>query len=335
MGTNKKMKNSIRAKITGIGIDLPTKVITNKYFESIVDTSDEWIRTRTGIEERRFVDENTSCSDLGANAAKQAMDRAGVSPEEIDLILVATITPDMVWPSTACIIQEKIGAYNAAAFDLSAGCTGFIYALTTADQYIKSGMYKNILVIGAEVFSKILNFEDRNTCVLFGDGAGAVVLQPTIDKSGIITSYLGSDGRGAHLLKQPAGGTSMPASETTIKEKLHTIHMHGNEVFKFAVRVMGDASLKVLEKAGITKDEVDLLIPHQANIRIVEAAIKRLALSPEKVVVNLNKYGNISSASIPVALNEAYEEKRLFSGQKIVLVGFGAGLTWGAILMEW
>ncbi|MBS3970772.1 MAG: beta-ketoacyl-ACP synthase 3, partial [Clostridia bacterium] len=215
------------------------------------------------------------------------------------------------------------------------GCTGFIYALATATQFVETGFYKNVLVIGAEVMSKIVNWEDRNTCILFGDGAGAVVLQPSQNSAGILANYLGSDGRGAHLLKQPAGGSSLPPTHQTVDDKLHTIYMNGNEVFKFAVRVMGEASLKVLEIAGVDKEEVDLLIPHQANMRIVESATKRLNLSPEKVVVNLNKYGNMSSASIPVALYEAYMNQRICEGQKILLVGFGAGLTWGATLIQW
>lgn len=329
------MEKKCRAKITGIGMYLPEKIVTNKCLEKAVDTNDEWIKSRTGIEERRIVEDGTSCSDLGTRAALIAMKRANVSPEDIDLIIVATLTGDMVWPSTACLIQEKIGAYKAAAFDISAGCTGFIYGLATATQFLETGYYKNVLVIGAEVMSKIVNWEDRNTCILFGDGAGAVVLQPSQDSSGILANYLGSDGRGAHLLKQPAGGTSLPPTYKTIDDKMHTIHMNGNEVFKFAVRVMGEASLKVLEIAGVKKEEVDLFIPHQANMRIVEAATKRLDLSPERVVVNLNKYGNMSSASIPVALNEAYENNRILAGQKVLLVGFGAGLTWGATLMQW
>ncbi|KUO52410.1 MAG: 3-oxoacyl-ACP synthase [Desulfitibacter sp. BRH_c19] len=329
------MENKYRAKIVGVGMYLPEKIVTNKCLETTVDTNDEWIKSRTGIEERRVVEDDLACSDLGAKAALKAMERAKVTPEDIDLIIVATLTGDMVWPSTACLIQEKIGAYKAAAYDLSAGCTGFIYGLTTATQFIETGYYKNVLVIGAEVMSKIVNWDDRNTCILFGDGAGAVVLQPSQDSSGILANYLGSDGRGAHLLKQPAGGSSLPPSYQTIDDKMHTIHMNGNEVFKFAVRVMGEASLKVLEMAGVKKEEVDLFIPHQANIRIVEAATKRLNLSPERVVVNLNKYGNMSSASIPVALNEAYENNRICAGQKVLLVGFGAGLTWGATLIQW
>lgn len=329
------MENKCRAKITGIGMYLPEKILTNKHLEATVDTSDEWIRTRTGIEERRIVGDSETCSDLGTKAALIAMENAGISPEDIDLIIVATLTPDMIWPSTACLIQEKIGAFKAAAYDLSAGCTGFIYALATATQFVETGFYKNVLVIGAEVMSKIVNWEDRNTCILFGDGAGAVVLQPSKDSAGILANYLGSDGRGAHLLKQPAGGSNLPPTYQTIDNKLHTIYMNGNEVFKFAVRIMGEASLKVLEIAGVNKEEIDLLIPHQANMRIVESATKRLNLSPEKVVVNLNKYGNMSSASIPVALYEAYMSQRICAGQKILLVGFGAGLTWGATLIQW
>ncbi len=329
------MNKQTYAKITGIGIHLPEKILTNRDLEKIIDTSDEWIKTRTGIEERRIAGDGVFCTDLGAEAAKNALAMAGLSSAEVELIIVATITPDMIWPANACLIQAKISADNAVGFDVAAGCTGFIYALTVASQFIETGTYKNALVIGTEVLSKIVNWDDRNTCVLFGDGAGAVVLQPSSGPSGIHANYLGSDGKGANLLNQPAGGTKIPASAQSIENNLHTIHMNGNEVFKFAVRVIEEAAVKVLEMADYKKEDIDLFIPHQANMRIVDAAVKRLQFPPEKVLVNLNKYGNMSAASIPVALYQALEEGRLVSGNKVLLVGFGAGLTWGATVLEW
>jgi len=323
------------AAITGVGAYVPPRILTNKDLEKMVDTSDEWITTRTGIKERRIADEETATSDMAVKAAEEALQKANLEVEEIDLIVVATITPDMLFPSTACIVQDKLGARKAACFDLSAGCTGFIYGISVAAQFIENGTYQNALVIGAETLSKIVNWEDRNTCVLFGDGAGAVVLKEVAGDAGILSTYLGSDGSGSVLLKQPAGGSRMPASLDTVEQKLHSIHMNGNDVFKFAVKVMGEASLTALEKCGMGKEDIDFLVPHQANSRIIQSAIKRLKLPEEKVVVNLNKYGNMSSASIPVALYEALQENKISSGDIIVMVGFGAGLTWGASVVKW
>jgi len=314
---------------------LPEKVLTNFDLEKMVDTSDEWIRTRTGIRERRVAREDEAASDLSVAAARRALAGAGVAPEEIDLIIVATVTPDTLFPSTACLVQERLGARGAAAFDLAAGCTGFLYALGVGQQFIGNGTYEKVLVVGVDLLTKILNWQDRSTCVLFGDGAGAVVLAPVPPGEGILSLYLGADGSGGPLLEMPAGGSRLPASRDTVDRKLHTIHMQGREVFKFAVRILGEAALVALERAGLQKEDVDLLIPHQANIRIVEAALKRLDLSPEKVYINLDRYGNMSSASVPVALDEARREGRLHKGDNVLLVSFGAGLTWGAAVVKW
>lgn len=323
------------AAIIGTGSCLPERVLTNYDLEKMVDTSDEWIRTRTGIRERHLADAGTAASDLAVPAATRALAAAGIPAAEVDLIIVATVTPDTLFPATACLVQERLGARGAAAFDLSAGCSGFIYALGVAGQFLTTGVYRTALVIGVEVLSKIINWQDRSTCVLFGDGAGAVVLQAVPAGRGILGLHLGADGAGGSLLTIPAGGSRLPASTTTVQEQLHTIHMSGAEVFKFAVRVMGEASLEALAKAGLKKEDVDFLIPHQANIRIIEAATKRLGLAPEKVYVNLDRYGNMSSASIPVALDEAYRAGLLQRDHKVVLVAFGAGLTWGAAVVNW
>ncbi|EGW38623.1 beta-ketoacyl-ACP synthase III [Desulfosporosinus sp. OT] len=321
--------------IVGTGSYLPENVLTNADLEKIVDTKDEWISTRTGIKERHIASKDTPVSELCYFAGLRALEDAQIDPEEVDLIIVATITPDYAFPATACLVAERLGAKNAAAFDLEAGCTGFIYTVATASQFVATGMYKTVLVIGGETMSKILNWEDRSTCILFGDGAGAAVLQPVQEGFGFLSFELGSDGSGGMLLSQPAGGSKCPASLESVGKNLHTLQMEGKEVYKFAIRIMGDVSLKVLEKAGLTKEDVDLLVPHQANIRIVDAAIKRLGISPEKVVVNLDKYGNMSAASIPVALDEVIKEGRLAEGDIIVMVGFGTGLTWGACVLKW
>jgi len=323
------------AAIVGTGSCLPERVFTNHELETMVDTSDEWIRTRTGIRERRLADAGTAASDLAIPAAEKALAAAGMAAAEVDLIIVATVTPDTLFPATACLVQEHLGARAAAAFDLSAGCSGFIYALGVASQFIATGVYQTALIIGVEVLSKIINWQDRNTCVLFGDGAGAAVLRAVPAGRGILGLHLGADGSGGSLLTIPAGGSRLPASPATIQEQLHTIHMSGSEVFKFAVRVMGEASVKALAKAGLKKEDVDFLIPHQANMRIIEAATKRLGLAPEKVYINLDRYGNMSSASIPVALDEAYQAGLLQRDHKVVMVAFGAGLTWAAAVVNW
>lgn len=327
--------NNYSVGISGVGSYVPEKILTNNDLSKIVDTNNEWIVERTGIEERRIADKDTATSDLATKAALKALEDAKVKPEEIDLIIVATITPDHSFPSTACIVQSNIDAIKAAAFDISVGCSGFVYALSTGANFIQNGIYKKVLVIGAETLSKIVNWEDRNTCVLFGDGAGACVLERCEDGYGVLSYDLGSDGANGKVLIQPAGGSRMPATLETVKDKLHTIQMEGKEVFKFAVRVMEKSSLKALEGANLGLENLDFLVPHQANIRIIDAAKKRLKLDDDKLCVNLNKYGNMSSASIPVSLDEVLKAGRIKKGDNIVLVAFGAGLTWGSMAIRW
>lgn len=329
------MPSKMRAGIVGVGVGIPEQVLTNHDLERRLDTSDEWIVTRTGIRERRIAPPHVATSDLAAQAAMQALRSAGKTPDEVDLIVVATATPDMPWPATACLVQAKIGASHAAAFDLNAVCSGFVYALWVAAQAVETGAYRCVLVIGADILSRQLNWEDRSTCVLFGDGAGAAVLVPVEEPYGVLSGVLGADGTGAPLLQVPAGGTREPITPEVLAQKRHTVYMRGREVFKFAVTIMGEVSLQALEKAGIPPEEVSLFIPHQANIRIIQAAAERLNLPMERVFVNLERYGNTSAASIPIALYEAWEGGRLRKGDVVVVVGFGAGLTWGACVLRW
>jgi 3-oxoacyl-[acyl-carrier-protein] synthase-3 len=319
--------------ILGTGSALPEKILTNFDLEKMVDTNNDWIVSRTGIKERRIADDETAVSDLAYEAALKAMESADA--EQLDLIIVATVTPDMAFPSTACILQDRLGAKNAAAFDLEAACSGFLYGITVGQQFIATGMYKKVLVIGAETLSKITDFTDRGTCVLFGDGAGAVILGEVEEGYGILSTDLGAKGEGGKYLTLPAGGSRRPASIETVENREHFIKMGGGEVFKFAVRIMGQGAAAVVEKAGLQIEDVDYLVPHQANIRIIEAAAKRLKLPMEKVKVNLDRYGNMSAASIPVALDEAIKEGKVNKGDHVVLVGFGGGLTWGAALIRW
>lgn len=320
--------------ITGTGAYVPEKVLTNADLEKMVDTSDEWIVSRTGIRERRIA-ADMPVSELCIRAAEQAMTEAEVVPGDLDLIVVTTITPDYPFPATACIVADRLGARNAAAFDLEAGCTGFVYGLVTASQFIASGLYRTVLVIGGDALSKVLDWEDRSTCILFGDGAGAAVLQRVPAGYGLLASELGADGAGAELLLQKAGGSKYPVTAETVGRKEHVLRMAGGEVFKFAVRVMESVSFKVLAKAGLEQQSVDWFIPHQANIRIIDAAMKRLGIGPEKVVCNLDRFGNMSAASIPVALDEIVRAGKVRDGDIILLVGFGAGLTWGASVLKW
>ncbi|MDN5292738.1 MAG: 3-oxoacyl-[acyl-carrier-protein] synthase [Eubacteriales bacterium] len=329
------MKGIIPAGITGTGSYLPEKVLSNFDLEKMVDTSDEWIRTRTGIRERRIAAEGEATSDLGAAAARRALEDAGVDPAEVELIICATVTPDMLFPATACLIQKKIGAGNAAAFDLSAGCSGFVYALAVGAGFINNGCYRKVLVVGAEVLSRITDWTDRSTCVLFGDGAGAVLLEPVPEGYGLLAVELGANGSYADLIYLPGGGSLHPCREETVRQGMHYIKMSGQGLFKIAVKVMEEASLKAIEKAGLKLEDVDFLIPHQANIRIIEAAAKRLNLDMERVYVNIDRYGNISAATIPVALDEAWRQGRLREGDNVVLVGFGAGMTWAAGVLRW
>jgi len=324
---------TIRAGFLGTGSYLPENRVTNFDLEKIVDTSDEWIKTRTGIESRHFADDQTATSDIAYQAAIRALESAKITAEDLDTIIVATITPDMNFPSTACILQDKLGAVNANAFDVSAACSGFVYGVTLAKQFVESGLSKNVLVIGAETLSKIMDMTDRNTCVLFGDGAGAAIIGP-VQSGGIEAVDLGANGTGGKFLTLPAGGSRMPASQETIDNRLHYIKMDGSEVFKFAVRIMAKSSQAVIDKAGWTLDELDYLIPHQANIRIINSAGKKLKLPKEKVHVNLHKFGNTSAGSVPIALDEALRGGQIKKGDKVVLVAFGGGLTWGALAVE-
>ena len=321
--------------ISGIGSYLPEKILTNDELSKMVDTSNEWIVERTGIEQRRIVEESQATSDLAIEAGIRALENASVTPEEIDLIIVASSTPDYIFPSTACIVQHKINATKAAAFDMNVACSGFVYAMATGANFISSGAYKKVLVIGAEAFSRIMNWEDRNTCVLFGDGAGAVVLEECDQDFGILSYDLGSDGENGDVLIVPAGGSRTPASANTVNDKLHSVQMDGKAVFKFAVKTMGKSTIKALEKAGLKIEDLDFLVPHQANTRIIDSSMKKLNLSKEKVYTNLNKYGNTSSASVPIALDEAVKEGRIKKGDNIALVAFGAGLSWASIVMKW
>ncbi len=325
----------ISVGISGIGSYVPEKILTNFDLSQMVDTNNEWIVERTGIEQRRIADKSQAASDLATIAAKRALEDAKTKAEDIDLIIVATATPDHAFPSTACIVQKNIGATKAVAFDMSAACSGFIYAIITGANFISTGVYKKVLVIGSEVLSSILNWEDRNTCVLFGDGAGAVVLESCEEGFGIMSYDLGSDGNNGDVLTVPAGGSRLPATIDTIDKRLHGIQMDGKEVFKFAVRIMEKTSLNSLKKAGLELEDLDFLVPHQANIRIIDAALKKLNLSKEKTYTNLNKYGNMSAASVPVALDEAVKEKKIKKGDNVIMVAFGGGLTWGSLVLKW
>ncbi|MED1412598.1 MULTISPECIES: beta-ketoacyl-ACP synthase III [Bacillus] len=304
--------------ILGIGRYVPEKVVTNQDLEKIMDTSDEWIRTRTGIAERRIADDTIDTSYMAVEASKKALEDAGISGEDIDLILVATVTPDRSFPAVACVIQEAIGAKHAAAMDLSAACAGFMYGMITAQQFIQTGTYKNILVVGSDKLSKIVDWNDRNTAVLFGDGAGAIVMGAVSEGKGVLSFELGADGSGGKHLYQD-----------------EYVMMNGREVFKFAVRQLGDSCLRVLEKAGLTKEDVDFLVPHQANIRIMESARERLNLPKEKMSMTIEKFGNTSASSIPIAMVEELQNGRIQDGDLIILVGFGGGLTWGAVALRW
>ncbi len=321
--------------ILGLGKYLPEQILTNADLERMVDTTDEWITTRTGIKERRIASDNEATSDMAVKAAKEALKEANLEPKDIDLIIVATITPDMFFPSTACQVQYKLGVSNVAAFDVSVACSGYIYGLAIADQFIKSGFYKHALVIASEKLSAVTDWEDRSTCVLFGDGAGAAVLGK-VEKGGILNACLGADGSKGGLLQLPAGGSRMPASIKTVENKLHTIKMEGNVLFKYAVKIMADAALEVTEPLGFKGEDINLIIPHQANKRILDAVAKRLGVDPrEKVYLNIEKYGNMSAASSAVALTEAAEEGRIKKGDIILMDAFGGGLTWGALVIEW
>ena len=326
----------IRAQITALGMYVPEKRVTNDDLALLVDTSDEWIRERSGISERRIVSDGQANSDLSVKAIENAFQGGDIRPEELDLIIVATVTPDMMFPSTACIVQDKIGARNAWSFDLSGACSGFLYAMATGAQFVQTGMYKKVLVVGTDVMSSILNFEDRSTCVLFGDGAGAILLEPTEDQDvGIIDFLLHSDGAGGKFLYMPAGGSLHPASHETIDKKMHYVHQDGRNVFKHAVKLITEVSRDILERNGYTADDVNLLIPHQANLRIIQSSLERLGLSPDRVVINIDRYANTTAATIPIGLTEAHQQGRIKKGDLLLLASFGAGFTWGSVLLRW
>jgi len=324
-----------KIKIVGLGVSIPEKVLTNADLEKMVDTTDEWIFTRTGIRERRIARDDQATSDLGIEAARAALADAGLEPKDIDLILVGTNTADTIFPSTACWIQKGLGVPDIPAFDISAGCTAFIYGLIIAQGLILSGTVKRILLAAPEMLSRVTNWEDRSTCVLFGDGAGAVVLEESRDGSGLLSHYWSADGNLSELIILPGGGSRLPASHATVDEKKHTLHMKGNDTFKHAVKRMGEAAIEALARAGIEKEDIAWLIPHQANMRIIEATRERLKLPKEKVAVNVHKYGNCSVATIPLAFEELVREGKAKRGDIIVLDAFGAGLTWGAIVYRW
>ena len=323
------------AHIVGWGKYVPAKVLTNDDLSKTVDTSDEWITTRTGIRARHIAGPKESAATLGLAAAKDALEVAGVRPNEIDLIICATITPEHAFPSTASLIQDALGATKAGAFDLSAGCSGFVYGLSLGAQVIQGGGHQVVLVVGTETLSRIVDWKDRATCVLFGDGAGAVVLKAAEGRGGVLSSLVRSDGSGGDLLIVPAGGSRLPTSAETVLQGQHWLQMNGREVFRFAARVLDKATREVVERAGLTLDDINLFIPHQANLRIIQAAARSLKLTEDRYFVNLDQYGNTSSASIPIALCEAVECGRVKPGDKLVLVGFGAGLTWAAAAMQW
>lgn len=324
-----------RSKIIATGSYAPDRILTNHDLEKMIDTSDDWITERTGIKERRIADEKQTASDLAYEASKAALKAAGLKSREIDLIIVATVTGDMPVPSTACILQDKLDAKRAAAFDVNAACSGFIYGLSVADAFIKSGVYKRILVVGAEILSKFTDWEDRTTCILFGDGAGAAILGATDEDSGIVSTKIHSDGSLWELLHTPGGGSRYPTSMETLNKKLHCIKMKGNETFKVAVRTLESLVVETLKENKLKPSQISLLIPHQANLRIIQATAKRLNLPMERVFVNLDKYGNTSAASIPLALDEAVRTGRVRDGDYILLEAFGGGLTWASALIKW
>jgi 3-oxoacyl-[acyl-carrier-protein] synthase III len=323
------------AHITGWGMAVPKKVLTNVELSMLVETSDEWIYSRTGIRERRIATPDETTATLATDAALKALSVANLKPADLDLIIVSTSSPEHIFPATACLVQDQIGAIKAGAFDLLAACTGFIFALNMATQSIRSGSIENALVIGSETLSRIVNWNDRSTCILFGDGAGAFVLQAADEPGGVLSAVMRSDGSGEDLLSLPAGGSRMPATSDTVKNGLHYIRMNGREVFRFATRVMIQATRDSLEAAGLDLADVQLVIPHQANQRIIETAARGLDFPIEKVVINLDRYGNTSTASIPIAACEAIEQGRLNPGDNVVFVGFGGGLTWGAAVVKW
>jgi 3-oxoacyl-[acyl-carrier-protein] synthase-3 len=335
MGEPNRVSHALRAKITALGTYVPPRVLTNHDFEKMVETTDEWILTRTGIRERHVVDNGVATSDLAAEAAKCALAQRGINASEIEAIVVATVTPDMLFPSTACLVQHKIAAKGAWGFDLSAACSAFVYALQTGAQFILSGAHKKVMVIGSDVMSSILDYTDRATCILFGDGAGAVILEPSEDGNGIIDFQHEIDGSGACSLYMPGGGSLHPSTHETVDKKMHFVHQDGQAVFKYAVRKMGEVCETLLARNHVTAADIDCFIPHQANQRIIKATADRLGLKPESVIINIDRYGNTTAATIPLAMQSAREDGRLKNGGLVLLASVGAGFTVGATLLRW
>jgi len=328
-------KTKVNAVITGVGMYVPDKVLDNKYFESIVDTNDEWITTRTGIKERRII-ENGATSDLARFAVQDLIKSKNLNPEEIDCLIVATVTPDMFFPATACLVQERIGAKNAWGFDLSAACSGFLFALQTGASFIESGRYKKVIVVGADKMSSITDYSDRNNCILFGDAASAVLLEPNEDlKYGIKDSILHIDGSGKESLYMKGGGSLNPPSHETVDKKMHYIYQDGKAVFKVAVKGMADVAVEIMEKNGLKSEDIAYLVPHQANLRIISATAERMGIPKEKVTININKYGNTTAATIPLCIAEYYREGKIKKGDNLILAAFGAGYTWGSLYLTW
>jgi 3-oxoacyl-[acyl-carrier-protein] synthase-3 len=325
----------IRSKVLGTGSYAPEMVLTNHDLEKMVDTADEWIVERTGIRERRIADKDVASSDLAYEAARRALKAADMKASQIELIIVATVTPDMLFPATACLLQAKLGARHAIAFDISAACSGFIFALATADNFIKAGAYKNALVVGTETLSKITDWTDRNTCVLFGDGAGAVVVGKSEDGSGIYSTHLHTNGKQGDLLFMPGGGSLHPATLHSVESRMHFIKMRGNETFKIAVRALEEVVNEALKSNKLKASDIDMVVPHQANLRIIQATAKRLGIPMDRVVVTLDRYGNTSAASIPIALDEAVRDGRIGPGKNVLLEAFGGGLSWASALIKW